>query len=217
MGWLLKRNQGHYRQGGKPWKDSGDSMSKKDTDIDAPEPSTCYVIESEEDKNKQQLDEVKDKDLINKWYEEARDMTPEKLPEFIRKLTQDYKHDYGTICHAVTAAAIGAAWSIDHSPEGGITGFQAGCIMWEFIRKWMDKQGPLRLVDFDDMLYPQYDHKFQKTIDSDTWEWLQEQAKVRMYDCEISNSSASKSVRDHWQSIMDGKVPFGYTVKDDDR
>lgn len=56
--------------------------------------------------------------------------------QFPKKLTEDYGHDYGTIGHAVAASAIGAATAVDHSPTGGITGFQAGAIMWEFIQHW---------------------------------------------------------------------------------
>jgi len=114
-----------------------------------------------------------------KWYEEARKMTPEKLPEFIRKLTEDYNHDYGTICHAASASAVAAAWAIDKSKQGGITGYQAGAIMWGFITNWMSeyKDKPIKLVDYSNMLYPQYDDKFNKTISKDTFEWLQKEAQ----------------------------------------
>ena len=42
------------------------------------------------------------------WYKEAKKQTVETLPEFVRHLTEDYSHDYGTICYAVEAGAIGA-------------------------------------------------------------------------------------------------------------
>jgi len=71
------------------------------------------------------------------WYVEARGMTLDQLPKFVQRLTKDYQHDCGTICHAIAAAAVGAAWSVERGPQGGITGFQASCIMWEFITHWM--------------------------------------------------------------------------------
>lgn len=40
--------------------------------------------------------------------------------------------DKQEITDAVAAAAIGAARAVDSSPTGGITGFQASFIMWEF-------------------------------------------------------------------------------------
>src|SRR5690349_20327046 len=60
------------------------------------------------------------------WYVDAHapEMTLETLPEFLRHLTEDYHHDYGTICHALAAGAIATAYAMDRSPQGGITGFQ---------------------------------------------------------------------------------------------
>lgn len=142
------------------------------------------------------------------WYKEARDMTAEKLPEFVRKLSHDYDHDYGTICHAITAAAIGAAWSVERSPSGGITGFQAGAVMWEFMRHWNRIEGPARLLDYNDLLFPQMEHKF-RCISPETWKDIQEKAKAKLSD----TSGADTSVVAHWQSIADGNIPFGLQVE----
>ena len=146
------------------------------------------------------------------WYKDAKKVnTPDELAAFVTRLTTDYSHDYGTICHACAACAIAAAWTVDHSPTGGITGFQAGCIMWEFIRNWMSLDSPHRLVDFGNMLYPQYEDKFQKTIGSDVWKWLQEQAKEKLGD----DGAVHGAVASHWKTIANGIVPFGYTVTDE--
>ncbi|RLC82411.1 MAG: hypothetical protein DRJ03_19095 [Chloroflexi bacterium] len=160
------------------------------------------------------MKQITEKDkLQDEWYEEAKNMTMDKLPEFLRRLTEDYGHDYGTICHAISAAAIGAAWATERTPQGGITGFQAGCIMWGFIQHWMSyKDQPLRLVKYEDMLYPQYRDAFEKTISQDTWDWLQQEAATQMQ----KSGSVSKNVRAHWESIIAGTVPFGYTIKNDD-
>lgn len=146
------------------------------------------------------------------WYEQARRMTVGDLPEFVRHLTQDYQHDYGTICHAVAAAAVAAAWSVDHSPTGGITGFQAGCIFWAFYEHWLHEKGPARLLKYGDMLYPQYWDEFtNRTISASTWKWLQEQAEKLLR--EHGDKDADGAVLRHWRSIRDGDVPFGYSVK----
>ena len=142
------------------------------------------------------------------WYEEARQMTVEKLPEFIRKLTQDYDHDYGTICHAIAAAAVGAAWAVEHSPVGGITGFQASCITWELIRHWGGIEGPARLVQYENMLFPQYGHNFT-AISAETWKWLQEQAAKKIAE----SDHAHPAVIAHWKRIAAGEVPFGLAVE----
>jgi len=147
------------------------------------------------------------------WYAEAAKVrTTEELVKFIEHVVHDYNHDYGTICHAVTAAAIAAAWTVNRDPrQGGITGFQAGCIMWEFIRRWMQKEGPLMLRSYKDMLYPQYDHRFDTVISEEIWEYLQQAAKDNLEN--TKEEHAASNVIEHWKSIAAGKVPFGYTVK----
>lgn len=146
------------------------------------------------------------------WYEQARNETAQTLPEFIRHLTEDYEHDYGTICHACAAASIAAASAINHSGCGGITGFQAGAVMWEFIQHWMDFDGPLKLLKYENMLYPQYDYHFEKTISNDTWQWLMDQAHKKI---ESHDPITHPDVLSHWHSIADGKIPFGYTLSEE--
>ena len=146
------------------------------------------------------------------WYEEARKQTVKTLPAFIKKLTEEYEHDYGTICHAIAAAAIGAAWAVEKSPQGGITGFQASCIMWVMIRHWNYRYNVcgLRMVDLDDLLYPQFADRFEKTISQDVMDKLQVEANKR-----LSERGGVPEVREHWQSISDGKPPHGFRIVND--
>jgi hypothetical protein len=97
----------------------------------------------------------------------------------------------------------------------GITGFQAGFVMWDFIRQWQYDRNETRLkiVDYDKMLYPQYDNEFEKTITSKQFEKMQEVAAKRLQgDMMFVHPGVAK----HWQSIVDGVVPFGYKISDDD-
>jgi hypothetical protein len=154
----------------------------------------------------------KDIEIIASWFTEARDGNT-SVDEFIKKLNDNYEHDYGTICKAVAAAAVKAAWAMNAQPQGGITGFQSGAVMWEFIQHWMSLEGqPLKLIHYNHMLYPQYDYKFDKVIDKSTWEWLQKKAKEYQLSA-IESEAPNSSVAQHWQSIIDGVVPFGYSVK----
>ena len=146
------------------------------------------------------------------WFKEAKEQTIETLPQFINHLMNDYQHDYGTICHALSAAALAAVYAADKSPQGGITGFQASFIMWDFIQQWMyphNKCG-LRLIDYDDMLFPQYQFKYEKTISSNIWNKIQEQAIKYVGEKDL----VAFDVLAHWKSIIDGKVPFGYIVEE---
>lgn len=144
------------------------------------------------------------------WYVDAKAVTADTLPAFITKLTTEYQHDYGTICHAVAAAGIAAMSAVNASPAGGITGFQASCIMWEFIKRWMHIDGPARLLQYDNMLFPQYEHKF-RAIDKDTWEYLQAKATKDLAD---KVETLHPRVRAHMETIVAGTVPFGYRVED---
>ncbi len=136
-------------------------------------------------------------------------MTLDGLPAFIEKLAA-HKHDYGTICRAIAAAGVAAAYAIERSPQGGITGFQAGCVLWDLIKGWDPSyEGkPVRLTHYSDMLYPQYADKF-RSITPETWEYLQSEAKKNLAEA----ANAHERVRAHWQSIADGVVPFGYRVE----
>lgn len=149
------------------------------------------------------------------WYEEAKgpEMSLKTLPTFLEKLSTRYKHDYGTICHAIAAGALAAARAMDRTDQGGITGFQAGAIMWQFIRHWgLSTDGPLAMIRYNDMLYPQYEKRFDRTISKDVWEDLQATAKKYLVD----SPDAHPDIITHWQSVVDGKIPFGYTVKEDE-
>jgi hypothetical protein len=151
--------------------------------------------------------------LHQEWYKEAREQNLDTLSDFVLKLANKYNHDYGTICHAMAAAAIGAIWAINKSDNGGITGFQAGCIMWEFIQHWnyeSNKCG-LRIVDYDNLCYPQYEENFEKTITSNMWKNIQDNCKALLQNVE----HAHDAVKTHWQSIVDGNIPFGFTINDD--
>jgi hypothetical protein len=150
------------------------------------------------------------KALRASWYAEARKQTLKRLPAFLEKLA-GHKHDYNTICYACGAAAVAATWAIERSPSGGITGFQAGAIMWEFITEWMGEQDkPLRLVKYENMLYPQYEREFDKIISQETADWLKAEAQKRLND--RADDGAHPAVVAHWRSITAGNLPFGYRV-----
>lgn len=149
--------------------------------------------------------------LHNDWYEQAEDIDASNIGAFVSNLTEYYEHDYGTICHAAAASAVAGAHAVDNSNQGGITGFQAGAIMWQFIQKWMNYEGPMTLIQWDNMLFPQYASLFDKTISAQTWERLQDLAKKNL---EKGEEYVSPRVRAHWQSIVDGIPPFGYRVID---
>lgn len=151
--------------------------------------------------------------LEKEWMLEAEKQTLETLSTFINHLMNDYEHDYGTIVKATAAAMIATFNACDQSEQGGFTGFQVGFIPWFMMDKfWGESKTSRRVINFDDMLYPQYADKFEKTMSSKTWNKLQEVAKEKMKE-PVENFHPS--VREHISKIADGQVPFGYTVKDE--
>lgn len=145
--------------------------------------------------------------IIKVWYEKANSMTLAELPTFVRRLVQDYQHDYGTICHAMTAASLAAAHAVNSDPQqGGITGFQASCVMWGFIEKWSNLTGPARMLRYEDLLFPQYVPQFQAVISEDVARWLKEQAQEKLKG---EMCSCCPEVKVHWEMLAEGKLPEG--------
>lgn len=215
-----------------------------------------------------------EKEFRDKYYDQAKKQTLRTLPKFLNKMMLE-SFDYGSICCAVAAAALSAAWATNNHPHAGITGFQAGAVMWEFIVQWnySNNKTGLKIVDYDNMLYRQYEEKFQKTITKSTFELLQKQAAVFLdedikakakFDGDIAQYNKNLAVFigkhpdypsnqkhyerlssgtgneweaeeekeksgfefaprkpfymqpcqiEHWKSIVEGFVPFGYTIE----
>lgn len=135
----------------------------------------------------------------------------EDLTAFLKNVKENYNYDYGVAPRSIAQAALAVAWYL--ASEFGITGFQAGFVMWDFIQDWnfRNNKTSLKIVDYDNMLYPQYEHKFEKTISRRVWESMQKAAKENLE----TSKQAHPDVIAHWESIVAGKVPFGYTVKED--
>lgn len=154
-------------------------------------------------------DELREKRKNIKFFED--------LTAFLKDIEENYNTDYGGTPRAIAQASLAVAWYL--AVEFGITGFQASFVMWEFIHDWnyRNNKTGMRIMDYDDMLYPQYAYKFDKTISSRTWTDIQDEAKNRLAedDDETRCYRVHPEVRAHWQSIVDGVVPFGYTVIED--
>lgn len=137
----------------------------------------------------------------------------EDLTAFLKDVEEHYNCGYGEAPRAMAQASLAVAWYL--AGKFGITGFQAVFVMWDFILDWeyRHNQCGLKIVDYDNMLYPQYEYKFEKTITPDTWDALQKAAKKNLED--HREDPVHPRVQEHWRSIVDGKVPFGYTVKED--
>lgn len=147
------------------------------------------------------------------WYRAARKQTSDTIGDFVKEV-MSAPLDYGTVCSAVAACALAAANAANNEPNGGITGFQAGFVMWGFVREWLfpNNKTALKIVDYDDLLYPQYEYKFKPVISKSTWEAVQQEAAKRLSETEY----AHPAVKAHWQSIVNGVIPFGMELEQED-
>jgi hypothetical protein len=133
------------------------------------------------------------------------------LTKYLKDIEENYNCGYGEAPRAIAQASLAVAWYL--SNKFGITGLQAGRVMWDFIRDWNytgNKCG-LKIVDYDNMLFPQYDYKFEKTISQEVFSALQEEAKKKLE----TKENVHPEVLLHWTKIANGEVPFGYTVSND--
>lgn len=158
-----------------------------------------------------------DKETLEQWVADAKNVTKDTLPGFIDKVMNGYEHDYGTVCHAIAACAVATAWACNREEGacGGITGFQAGAVGWRFLKGWgspeVGETGS-RLLNYDNVMFPQYDYMFQPTIPKAVWELLQEKAKkeIEKLDDELQ---AHPVVLERWRTIAAGVVPAGFEVQ----
>ena len=159
---------------------------------------------------KKKMDELEfKKDLVEK---RSKITNFDELIEFLKYVKENGNCGYGEAPRAIAQAALAVAWQL--ASEFGITGFQAGFVMFDFIRDWQYRgnRSGLKVVDYDKMLYPQYAHDFEKNIKDYTWAALQAQAQELL---EKDGENVHPNVKEHWMSIATGNVPFGYTVSED--
>ena len=136
----------------------------------------------------------------------------EDLESFLVDIKDNYNTDYDTAVIAVAEAILATAYFFSY--DYGLTGSQAGCVMWEFIRKYMytTNRCGLRMLDYDEMLLPQYEFCFDKSISKETWGSVQKEAKRRL---DKYSETAAPQVKRHWENIVNGIIPFGFIVSGD--
>lgn len=154
---------------------------------------------------------MKEQDYKKYIYNKAdRVETKEDLDNLLNEVIKSKDLTYGTIVYAISGCMKAVARYIDRSEAGGITGFQASFIGWEMVKDFMvsnNKTG-MKLINYDELLYPQYRYKFKKEISETLWKMLQQEAKKLLKTAPDAHPRVIK----HWQSIVDGKVPFGFKV-----
>ena len=171
---------------------------------------------------------ITEKDNLHvQWYEDAKTQTRETLPAFIDRVMNGYKHDYGTVTHAVAACMTATLHACDHMPQGGITGFQASFVMWQVMEHAFHIKPPHRLQDMRNLLYPQFENRFTTITEGDA-EFIQAVAKKELAAIgdglsaaetdavrRLAGVTTARKVVEHWRKIAKGWIPFGLRVAEE--
>jgi hypothetical protein len=145
----------------------------------------------------------------NEYREHLEKIRPTmELHKFMSEV-MNYKHDYETVVIGISQIMIKAFSDANKHENGGITGMQASFLGWEMIKYFFNIESG-RLLNWRDMLYPQYEEEFSKSIGESTWQYLQSEAQKRLNN---KNEHTHPDVIAHWQSIVEGQVPFGFKIK----
>jgi len=109
---------------------------------------------------------------INVWIEKGQNTKIGNFQEFLNDMIENIPVSYGNVVYSTAIASSTIAHIL--SSHYGITGFQAGCVQWEWIRQWgiFSSEVGLRMLNYQDMCYPQHESSFT-TISKDTFERMQ--------------------------------------------
>lgn len=151
----------------------------------------------------------------DEWFEKAKQVrTIEQFNELYEYLFNgDIQHTYDSAVHATSALAIAGGWL--GSATEGITGFMAAHVKFDFLRQWdnIGKSVGLKVINYDDLLCPQYVEKFPlKVIKKNVWLALQRACKEKL---EVDGRCACYKVRQYWGDICNGIIPSSLVVVDD--
>jgi hypothetical protein len=158
------------------------------------------------------LDEEKDEELIESWYEKAAEVEDfEGFQKFVERLLGRYSHTPGTTPAAYVAIALAALKLADGSEQGNINSDQWTKVMWGLVQVLTGTKGePLRLMRYADLMYPGGLQGYLK-IPAPVFDWMKNTAMVSIVD--PATKGMEEAVVRHWEEIAKGQVPFGMTIE----
>ena len=119
-------------------------------------------------------------------------------------------HDCGTSVYAMSMGALAAFHYVSH--KLGVTGFQASCADMDFIARTRHWEYGGRVLDYGDLLYPQYEYKFDEV---DFWPLIHANIKPLAKAARKKLAEAgtvNPDVKAHWERIVEienGEMPSG--------
>lgn len=126
--------------------------------------------------------------------------------------TTDWSMLYNIDCDANMILGLGGVYL-------GMAVVSASCNSIDFtLHRMIENVGknnhvPVKIVRFEAMAFPQYKSVFERKISLETFEALQDYVRFLMHDAEKNNTLVVDEVKKHWESIIAGKIPFGYRLE----
>lgn len=148
--------------------------------------------------------------------------TDEELFNFLKEIinsetSKDQAKSPINVIEASSAVAFYLAIKFNLTP------FLFDYVKWGLLYNtgYKDNKCGLRIFDYDQLLFPQYEPKFEKSIPENVWKKVQKLAKG-MYDYQKNpkipvNKRVSNEYMEHWKKIIDGIPPFGFTIRKSDK
>ena len=146
------------------------------------------------------------------WYKEAKHVSKEDLGDFIDKMMSE-EHDYESYVHAIAACCVATMQACGTE----LTGYQASWIPLLFHLEVIGSGSisGIKILNYDDMLYPQNEDKFKVIISKKVMESLKEEAKRKLEEhADHMNRYVSPKVLKHWIKLATGEPPYGLEVEE---
>jgi hypothetical protein len=131
-------------------------------------------------------------------YKDEWPKTIEELTEIITTL-EKRQHNYGTCVYAMSIAATATFHYIAH--KLGVTGFQASRADLDILKRTRGIER-FRIVNYKDLLYPQYRDRFEELaydkLLAENREWLATEARALLGN---TGEHVHQDVRAHWEML----------------
>jgi len=133
--------------------------------------------------------------------------TPGELIDYVLKVCEENKDDYGTAVYAISLSAVAAFNFASHLV--GASGCQASCADLDIIRRTRGLKCPFAIIKAQDMLYPQSNIQMNVERLLEEWApWAKEAAQKKL---QTDDEFASVGVIKHWMALV--AIPEGQENK----
>lgn len=134
----------------------------------------------------------------------------QELTSYIEEVKEKYNTSYGDAVYGPALAAIASFNYV--ASQMGLSGFQADYSEMLFLKKLRYIKHGFKILNFDNLLYPQYLNDFNLSAETLIRKNLDELKKAAKEELE-KNPNAAQEVRDHWIYITE--IPDSEKIGDD--